>query len=59
MARGAPRPVELCSWGVDALWAWSGLLPTAKTGARRILMGLSLVCILAGLVLAILNFSRT
>jgi hypothetical protein len=40
------------------LWSWSRLLPAAKTGAQRILMGLSAVSILAGLVLAILAFSR-
>jgi hypothetical protein len=41
------------------LTAWSGLLPAAKTGARRILIGLSLVCVFAGLVLAGLDFFRS
>ncbi len=38
--------------------AWAGLLPVAKPGARRILIGLSLVCTLAGTVLVALDFFR-
>ncbi|MFL6260183.1 MAG: hypothetical protein ACJ76Y_10770 [Thermoanaerobaculia bacterium] len=37
------------------LMAWSGLLPATKPGARRILMGLSFVCVAAGTVLVILD----
>jgi hypothetical protein len=36
------------------LAAWSGLLPAAKTGTRRILIGLGLVCAAVGMVLEIL-----
>jgi hypothetical protein len=37
------------------LMAWSGLLPATKPGARRILMGLSFVCVLIGGVLVVLD----
>lgn len=50
-ALGSPLVV-----GGMMLLAWANLLPAAKTGARRILMGLCLVCTLAGLVLATLDY---
>ena len=51
-------PIPLVVGGL-MLSAWSGLLPAAKTRARRILMVLAFVCVLAGLVLVSLDIFRT
>jgi hypothetical protein len=40
------------------LMAWSGLLPAASTGAKRVLLGLAYVCVGTGLVLIVLHFRR-